>query len=428
MNKTSSFTIEKDLFAAATALLPGERGALSPLGEFGGEPLSRKAIQGLKKTGLITSSGSIEADFQSAMLDLLNPIQVFSIDLMNRDREDNFAVYLKNLKSNPLGLQTSGNRLDVQTSNFFETIGKMMDGYFPIGQTDVSGKTLTIPVKHAWTLAAMLDLQRQNSQTAKSAKGFSRKQIAASLANFNESPAWLWLSTLSILSEAEPNNGVDIEGSLSWLLERNFLIKKGSGYLPAGETDEIGRLIRQPLAVLNILSAQKASAIHIDYQKLACFGADNAFCGLAYRVGEENAHLIQRPLADLFNSIKLCVENAVPLFTALDIEPREILSIPCPACGQLQNPASKFCKDCGEALSAGEDLDSITESTAATGTAGTLRDRLSQKTQDYLAREAAENVPSKKKPRWWLIPLIILGVIVLGCLIASLFVPITIRF
>ena len=171
MNKTSSFTIEKDLFAAATALLPGERGALSPLGEFGGEPLSRKAIQGLKKTGLITSSGSIEANFQSTMLDLLDPVQVFSIDLINRDREDSFVVYLKNPKSNPLSLQTSGNRLDVQTSNFFETVRKMMDGYFLIGQTVVSGKTLPIPIKHAWTLAAVLDLQHQNSQTAKSAKG-----------------------------------------------------------------------------------------------------------------------------------------------------------------------------------------------------------------------------------------------------------------
>lgn len=57
-----------------------------------------------------------------------------------------------------------------------------------------------------------------------------------------------------------------------------------------------------------------------------------------------------------------------------------------------------------------------------------LRGRLSQKTSAYQEPEAAQSQPTRRKIRWWVILLILLGIILLVCLLVSLFVPITIRF
>jgi uncharacterized membrane protein YvbJ len=119
------------------------------------------------------------------------------------------------------------------------------------------------------------------------------------------------------------------------------------------------------------------------------------------------------------------------LYQALDLNTEEIPSIPCPACGQLQDPAAKFCKDCGTAFMTGGKLETIPESVPGDkpqNAKETLRGKLSQKAAAEQDQAVEQKQPVKRKIRWWVILLIILGVILLGCLLVSLFVPITIRF
>jgi len=437
MKTLNPITIEPDLFAAAACMLPGERGALSPLEEFGGGKLTKKAVQTLKKKGLISAAGGIDDNFRQILDDLIDPVHLFSMDLLNEKQTSGYSVFFKDPESQPVSLHTTPENIEIQRDDVLLNAQKEIGEYLACKKPAKGDFALTVPLEYAWVLAAVLDLQsrkpRKTSTGAKAAPaGLKSEEISKTLAQFDDSPAWPWLSMLSILAETDPGDDVDIEAGLAWLVKNGLLGKKTAGYLPAGAAGEISQQAAQPSAVLNLLTAQKITVLHIEYQKLACFGAENAVYGLAYRVGEESAHFIKRPLEDLLKVVEGCMQEPLPLYAVLGIRTEEILSIPCPACGVLQNPASKFCKDCGAAFAVADKLEAIPEYTpeaAPQSAKVALRGKLSQKSQEYAEVETVDRqAPAKKKRRWWLILLIIFAVILVGCLIASIFVPITIKF
>jgi hypothetical protein len=231
MNKSDSTIIENALFAAAAAMLPGERGALSPLEQFGGERLIKKAVQTLKKHGLITPSGNIKPEFQACLQELMDPIHLFNFDWLGREKEGRpFPSFFRELKSQPISLFATGDFLDISIGSAFTKIKSEIDQCLSIKRGAKSNFTMDIPQEHAWILAAALDLSREKQPDAKTPGGASAEEINKALEDFRDSPAWLWLNTLSILSENEPRGSLDIEDSLAWLVKHGWVTKKAAGF------------------------------------------------------------------------------------------------------------------------------------------------------------------------------------------------------
>ena len=431
MDKLQDQTIETDLFAAAAGLLPGERGALSPLDECNGKQATQKTLQALKKKGLVAPSGDIEPVFRELLQDLLDPIHEFHIDVLNEERENSFSVYFKDMASLPISLNAGGELLAIARGVAFPELITEIESYFSIKKNLKSVFTIDSSLEHAWTLACLLDLSHHNHAGAKTTGGFSPAEIIQALKEFGDSSSWLWLNTLYSLTENQPEEKGNIEGSLDWLVKHGLSGKKGDRYLPAGEAAEITKQTGQPHLALNLTSAQKVNAIHIEMQKLIFFEGQNALIGMAYRTGDESVHWLKRSPQGLKEILEICTQEPKLLYQALDLNTEEIPSIPCPACGQLQDPAAKFCKDCGTAFMTGGKLETIPESVPGDkpqNAKETLRGKLSQKAAAEQDQAVEQKQPVKRKIRWWVILLIILGVILLGCLLVSLFVPITIRF
>ena len=431
MDRQQYQTIESELFTAAAGLLSGERGALSPLDEFNGKPSTQKTLQTLKKIGLLTSSGNVEPAFEGLLQALLNPVQEFRFDILNDEKESSFSVYFNDSTRPPTSLRASGDRLAITGDAAFPELIAEIEPYFSIKKSLKSVFTMEFSLEHAWTLACLLDLSRQNRVGVKTSGSISAAEIIQALEEFDNSSAWLWLNTLSTLTENQPEEKANIEGSLGWLVKHGLLLKKGDRYLPAGDAGEISRQVGQPLLALNLLSAQRVNAIHIETQKLIFFDGQNALIGMAYRTGEESVHWLKRSPQGLIEILKTCAQEPKLLYQALDLDTQEIPSIPCPACGNMQDASAKFCKDCGAAFMAGDKLEALPElamEEIPQNAKEALRGRLSQKTSAYQEPEAAQSQPTRRKIRWWVILLILLGIILLVCLLVSLFVPITIRF
>ncbi len=215
-------------------------------------------------------------------------------------------------------------------------------------------------LEHAWTLACLLDLSHHNHAGAKTTGGFSPAEIIQALKEFGDSSSWLWLNTLYSLTENQPEEKGNIEGSLDWLVKHGLSGKKGDRYLPAGEAAEITKQTGQPHLALNLTSAQKVNAIHIEMQKLIFFEGQNALIGMAYRTGEESVYWLKRSpqgLLEILKNLHAGTQIAVAGAGLNRGDPKH----PLPGCGQLQDPARNSAKICGTAFMTGGKLETIPE-------------------------------------------------------------------
>ena len=195
MDRQQYQTIESELFTAAAGLLSGERGALSPLDEFNGKHSTQKTLQMLKKKGLLTSSGNVEPAFEGLLQALLNPVQEFRFDILNDEKESSFSVYFNDSTRPPTSLRASGDRLAITGDAAFPELIAEIEPYFSIKKSLKSVFTMEFSLEHAWTLACLLDLSRQNRVGVKTSGSISAAEIIQALEEFDNSSAWLWLNT-----------------------------------------------------------------------------------------------------------------------------------------------------------------------------------------------------------------------------------------
>jgi hypothetical protein len=440
MNTMNQFDLKPDLLAAAACMLPGDRGALSPLEEFGVGKLTQKSIQSLKKTGLITTSGQLEERFQQTLDDLLDPLHLFSIDLLKEDGVVNYSQYSKTLQDNAIAIRTSADNLAIQPGEVFSDAMQDIGNHLLCNQSTGGEFTQILPLEYAWIFFAALDLDRQTQPTAKKSKAkenpkslvkaLEPSQIKKALTSFSDSQNWLWLSSLSIISGSSPDREIDIESGLSWLVKTGLLAEKSGNYQLTNDYTETNRNLLQSFSIMNLLSAQKLSVVQVENQKLVCISTNNSVYALAFREGEEFIQYMKLFPDTLLNAINCLLREPLLLFRAFDLKTAESPSITCPVCGEPQLLNSKFCSDCGASLSIMPTPEGTLPDTlqAQPNAKGTVREKLSRGTPEPIEEPQEDIAPPKRKGvRWWLIVLILLILTLVLCRIFTFFNPITIR-
>ena len=436
MNTIEKLEIESGLFSSIGSIWPGERNNLSPLPDFAIKPLSKKTIQSLQKSNLLTNEGKVNPDVVPLFDKLVHPFHYCEIIIYKENNQLDYSVYFNSDTDSGTYIYSDTRKTEISRTGLDIAASEEIKKSIPEKAYPVNENTIEIALEHAWIFAAIFDLVAQNNskKMKTGAKKSSREngsivtlaKIKTALKQFNDSQDWVLLSLISILTGAQPDLNESIESELEWLEEKNLIGQNELGYFLCADYEILADRLFPINSLINFHTATQKNSLYIESEKIVGVNSQDIILLAAYREGEQRILIRPENPETLLGNVTRILTKPEALFPVFGFEIDRATSLSCPVCGQMQTENNSECVNCGAPFSEknqvempGEPIKNLNKSKLA---------KLSRKPAVDSSSYQSDNISEKRKGlRWWMFLLMALFLILILCFIFILIFPVTIR-